>query len=470
VCNARQNGLPRKTIRRAAGRGGGRAGIVLAAAVATLYLLPVSRAEMQLRRLLPQATNAIGYLAVTDPMEIVVPDRQASRGVGERMLYFGENDRALFALTEGIEDPDVYAFPRVDAQGHGVAWVSHEKQLIFGVPARTISARLDLAAPEVLAVIAEDSNVWTCVLERYGREAVFEVPRRLPGLAFSVAAPAAWTARRAILRPDLAAALRARTIVASGNPPSPPLPGPRDFHGTGWVLSAVSPTGAAVRAAGGTTNALATGSEAWLREARKWGLILVEFARQNPVAATATGGALIIAASFLLDALRGRRDRRAVHPALPRWKRDREVFPTEPVRLSLAPRFTLKRPGAPAAETDHAAPAPAADGDLRGELKVFSMGQLVQFFHSSGESGTLTLGNGSTGPRDFMVFDRGAIVDARAGKLNGVAAADHLLRRHHGAFSFRREDNSRRKRNIDSDTLALLFEAHRRIDEVGWSD
>ncbi len=105
-------------------------------------------------------------------------------------------------------------------------------------------------------------------------------------------------------------------------------------------------------------------------------------------------------------------------------------------------------------------------GDLRGDLDKFSLGHVVQFLHSSSESGTLAI----TTPEDQtdkLIFDRGQIIDAVCGNRCGEAAAEMILRKRKGTFRFSHEDNSRRLRLIHYDTMAMLMDAARAMDEQG---
>ena len=110
-----------------------------------------------------------------------------------------------------------------------------------------------------------------------------------------------------------------------------------------------------------------------------------------------------------------------------------------------------------------------SEGDLTGTLDGYSMGQVVQFFNSSGDSGELTV-RGGNGREDSMFFDDGHIINATCGELSGEKAVYEILRLQQGSFSFRRMDTSSRARVILQDTMSLLLEGHRLVDEQGFAD
>jgi hypothetical protein len=111
--------------------------------------------------------------------------------------------------------------------------------------------------------------------------------------------------------------------------------------------------------------------------------------------------------------------------------------------------------------------AQAAEGDLSGTLDGYSMGQVVQFFNSSGDEGILTLTTDGD-QEDLMIFNNGQIIAAASGELSGEEAVYAILRRQHGNFSFRRIDTSDHERVILQDTMSLLLEGHRLVDEQGF--
>lgn len=116
---------------------------------------------------------------------------------------------------------------------------------------------------------------------------------------------------------------------------------------------------------------------------------------------------------------------------------------------------------------DDGTQAPLEDNDLHGTLDGFSMGQVVQFFHSSGDSGILTVSQ-EGGEVETMTFCDGHIVDAESGPLKGETAANQILRRHKGTFVFKRQDTNGHGKCILQDTMSLLLEAHRMVDEHGY--
>ena len=105
-------------------------------------------------------------------------------------------------------------------------------------------------------------------------------------------------------------------------------------------------------------------------------------------------------------------------------------------------------------------------GDLTGTLDNYSIGQIVQFFNSSGDSGRLVV-DPASGEASEICFHEGHIISASIGKLDGENAVYAILRSREGSFIFHREDMSNVPRVIFQDTMSLLLEGSRLADEQG---
>jgi hypothetical protein len=430
-------------------------------------------------RLIPVTTNAYGYLTFQKPGSVALADGGVARRVGEHMHLFDMTESHFLALSLNPANTSVCAFVRMDAQGNRAAWVTGEKMLVFSRSARSVPASLPYWTNDCMAVVGEDDRRWAAVLERNGLETIVHVPKETPGVTFIATPPAEWTARQKLLRVPAGAPpkpvviyMSGRTGGVTGAPDTgmaglaadgPQLPivaielltnVPPEADST--LVSPTSSISVAIPPPDLEPKESMTRSTVSniLSGATMASSAVLDFLRRHSIALVILVVVLFVETVIVIVLWRERQRRRPIHPVV-RLSTAAEVFPTEPVRL------TLNR-----LATQHGIP----NSDLHGELKAFSMGQVVQFFHSSGESGTLSVTSGNNGDVDTLVFDRGSIIDASTSELSGEAAADHILRRRKGSFSFRREDNTRRLRVIIADTMGLLLEAHRRIDEGGYSD
>jgi hypothetical protein len=114
--------------------------------------------------------------------------------------------------------------------------------------------------------------------------------------------------------------------------------------------------------------------------------------------------------------------------------------------------------------------APAFRGpgnDFTGSLASMSIGALVQFLNSEKETGALTLLNDRRTPLGTMIFIKGEVVDAVSPGQRGVEAVFDIVAHSEGFFSFTRKKVLDPQKTVDQQTIPLLMEAYRRIDEKG---
>jgi hypothetical protein len=104
-------------------------------------------------------------------------------------------------------------------------------------------------------------------------------------------------------------------------------------------------------------------------------------------------------------------------------------------------------------------------GDLSGTLGGHILPQVVQFFCTSHESGRMIIHQDS-GLSEELVFKDGQIIDAQTGNVRGEDAARLILQQRDGSFVFHRGNPGFDKPSIKQDTMALLLDTHRHIDEM----
>ncbi|MEO7424774.1 MAG: DUF4388 domain-containing protein [Fibrobacteria bacterium] len=99
---------------------------------------------------------------------------------------------------------------------------------------------------------------------------------------------------------------------------------------------------------------------------------------------------------------------------------------------------------------------------LSGDLRFFAFTDLVQTVMTARMTGTLLV---EQGPRRCRFgFRDGGLIHAGLGNINGTLAVDEVLRWESGSFRFN-PDQLPPEANLDGDTMAILLEALRRMDE-----
>ena len=537
--------------------------------------------------LLPLYTKALRF---TNEVRLRVESPDVQYQIGEQLLLFDVNGDYFVGIREDEDRGmnELIAFPRVSETGDGTAWITNEKQLIFGTRVRSTEGVLIIRRGETMPIIQEGSQTLTLLFQRFGRQARITVPRQIGSSLIEPATPptelfmaheAAEAAQRAaqqqaepvrtlskpVLPASIARANRApqrQPPTVSQVPPSPPLqqpvvartepavqvelaevevptgptvvptptPEPKPLlvatppTATPPAVAVVPPTPTpapppAVAASATPTPPVAPPTAPPVEVATT--LPAQALTPAPPVAertpappppsaptnavAAATSGTASNAEPALAMAIMTSNEAKAVAS-----KVAKPATPAEPpgtfrtflafnswtfwvlvitvglegamiARLLLRKKtdlptadggnqvYSFSSVGESVMDTTADSFVTGSNGDLQGELDKFSMGHVVQFFHSAGESGTLTI-SGGNGRVDKLIFDRGQIIDAMSGNRCGDAAAEIILRRKQGSFKFTREDNSKRLRLINQDTMGMLMEAARVIDEKGWSD
>ena len=109
---------------------------------------------------------------------------------------------------------------------------------------------------------------------------------------------------------------------------------------------------------------------------------------------------------------------------------------------------------------------------ILGKLSMIPLIDLVQTFSQSRRTGTLVIHQSTT--QAFIVFLNGAVISAVAGALKGETAFFSVLGWQDGEFCFEPselfEPAPKREGAISAETIALLMEGMRRIDEARMDD
>jgi CRP-like cAMP-binding protein len=99
---------------------------------------------------------------------------------------------------------------------------------------------------------------------------------------------------------------------------------------------------------------------------------------------------------------------------------------------------------------------------LSGDLRFFAFTDLVQTVMTARMTGTLFVDQGPRRAR--FGFRDGGLIHASLGNIYGTQAVDEVLRWESGSFRFN-PDQVPPEANLDGDTMAILLEALRRMDE-----
>ena len=103
------------------------------------------------------------------------------------------------------------------------------------------------------------------------------------------------------------------------------------------------------------------------------------------------------------------------------------------------------------------------DKGIQGSLRIFSIPEIVQTLALNGRSGLLVISDKESEAEIY--FDKGSIHQASFNGLLGEQAFYELLTREKGQFQFRPAQTLSVTRQIQKDTMELLMEGLRRLDE-----
>ncbi|MGD9874186.1 MAG: hypothetical protein AB7T27_07925 [Kiritimatiellia bacterium] len=123
-----------------------------------------------------------GYIESTENTLIPVPDAEHIFAPGESYPLLQDNaELFIVALSEDL----LAAVRKLDRKGNPIAWVTLQKQLIFGDKARSVEGSLLLQAGDELLILKETQNSRVVEFSAYRHSVRLDIPKKLPaGLAF----------------------------------------------------------------------------------------------------------------------------------------------------------------------------------------------------------------------------------------------------------------------------------------------
>jgi len=101
---------------------------------------------------------------------------------------------------------------------------------------------------------------------------------------------------------------------------------------------------------------------------------------------------------------------------------------------------------------------------LSGNLDFLTIGDVIQLIGSNGGSGILHIISKYTQEPGMLFFDKGNIINAQAGSLNGIKAAYQLFGWTEGDFEFSREDVNT-ERVINKNRMEIILDGLRMVDD-----
>ena len=141
--------------------------------------------------MLPTELSDIGYIRVVQK-GVFVPVQNINdvHGIGDRLPLVQKNQRYYIALRE-YEDGyiELSAYPRVNFSGEGTAWVTQQKDLIFGADSESSFGRMFLRPSEVLPITAVGDDHYVVTCERYERAFSLRVPKLTVGVEYQQSLP-----------------------------------------------------------------------------------------------------------------------------------------------------------------------------------------------------------------------------------------------------------------------------------------
>ncbi|MFH0880726.1 MAG: DUF4388 domain-containing protein, partial [Lentisphaerota bacterium] len=117
------------------------------------------------------------------------------------------------------------------------------------------------------------------------------------------------------------------------------------------------------------------------------------------------------------------------------------------------------------AESKLSAATLTAAADFSGALTSMSMSVLSQMLNSEMATGVLTVKDKDHADLGTLTFVNGEIVDANSLGKRGTEAVHMLIRQKQGSFLFVRKARLETKKTVHQNTVSLLLEAARMIDE-----
>jgi hypothetical protein len=447
-----------------------------------LVVLSLSRADAQGRKDPLSGTNAVDTnvtAAVTDEpaylevmiedLYLAVEDAGLSFDVGRQVFLFQQNDDSFIVLVPfgGEGKFRLCAFPRISGRDQGTGWVTNEKLLFFGVRTRTMASRFYFDAGERLAVVAETNGIRTVRIERFGRSLEVDLPEDYPGLKY-IPSP----------EPEVAV-----VAVAPKPPKTAPKPPPELDLSEDQQLQPVSTTPQLSEDAPMNETLLTSGDGGPVDVE---GIAPLDSGSLVPTQAEPQGfkqraSAMISQYLWLLELLLALSILAAIPIII---KRNRASLMASPVYAEPPPAPSMMSAAAHAAPRSLAPPPmnmeidddeavthvetqiqKKSNDEFTGSLETFTMGDLIQFIHSTTKTGALEIQSGEAAGDKCLIFELGEIIDAVHGDKRGDEAVYSICRIKKGNYNFSREARSGVNKTVDKSTMTLLLDAHRIMDE-----
>lgn len=132
------------------------------------------------------------YLRVEKPAAFIrIPDRNLTFRVGQRLPLFQKNQHYYIAIVStGDKGHELCAFPRVGRKGRGTAWVTDEKDLIFGLRTSSCKGRFFFRLDEELRVFGESESDYRVEVARHDRQVLVRIPKSVKGIVLAKRASA----------------------------------------------------------------------------------------------------------------------------------------------------------------------------------------------------------------------------------------------------------------------------------------
>ena len=398
-------------------------------------------------------TNELPKLEVeTDDLWIPIEDQQLTFDIGKQLALFQQGDDYYVAIVPYEDDePGLCAVPRVHARDQGTAWVTHEKYIFFGVRTRSCEGRFYFNKGERLPVVLETNNLYRVQVERYGRIVELDLPKSIPRVTYIPAPPPVVAAVVEKPKPPpkrvksvpveadtnetIALTTKPPPRLADDTMPSLSTPGNLESMDPAFTSAATSILDQASVETPSVVDA-ATAPQSFkdkLTAAVYRHIWLLEL-----LLALAILGSIPVIIKRNSSSLLKRRPAASPPPFQP---------PSEQV-ATVEAQITTK-----------------SNDEFSGSLDTFSMGDLIQFVHSTTKTGALDIQCETIPGPIHLVFELGEIIDALCDGKRGEDAVYAICRIKKGSYTFSKEARDGVSKTVNKATMSLLLDAHRIMDE-----
>ncbi len=418
-----------------------------------------------------------GHLKILAPrVKIPVKSPAVAFKTGNHIPLFQENDEFFIAQ---IRMPDgsqrLCAFPLKTNYGRP-AWISSEHELFFAFETVSVDGSLQLRQGDVVPVYGETDTDYRTLLERFGRRAVVLVPKSTPDIQFvKVAPPPPKKPKPVIVAPPPPPPVVEESPVEEPPPPEPPGLMDRVRALIARFTSKPEPPPEEPAPAPESAAAPAPPSPAKPTS--------TSAPPAAPAATSAAPAALVSTAAAPPAAQAPEPEAPAPPPPAPGWGTYQAALLIGLTLVIFVVGFIAERrmkarrrakflsklgttPSSPEADVEAVPPpVPSSGTDFSGSLSSMSLASVTQFLNSDHETGTLIVTDSSHGDVGTIVFIKGEIIDARCKGKRGVDAVYQILQQKEGFFSFARGEPSEAVRTVEENTITVLLNAHKLIDE-----